>query len=86
MGYNISEDGYYLLRTFDDLQLYKSLTKKGRLHSISAIKIQKWWRRHKIKLNSIEKQDENDIVFMVPLNVINNLIDFFRCIFGTIKS
>jgi hypothetical protein len=84
MGFSISEDGYYILRTFDDLCIYKSLTKKGKLHSISAIKIQKWWRRRKTKLDNIDKTVENDIILMIPLNMINNLIDFFRYIFGTI--
>lgn len=47
MGFIPSEDGYYLLRMFDDITLYKCLTKKGKIHTMSAIKIQKWWRKIK---------------------------------------
>ncbi len=127
MGFYASSDGFYIISTLDNIDLYKSLTKKGRIYTFYSIKIQKWWREVLKKKKRIEYEDkvikiqrwwrevlqneirlqrvikiqrwwrdmmvkrvekyneEVSLMFLVPLNLINNLIEMFRYIFGVIR-
>lgn len=56
---------------------------KNEIRLKKIIKIQRWWKN--IMVNRTDKYNEEvSLMFLVPLNLINNLIEMFRYIFSVI--